>query len=393
MHAFPTRSALAHDWLNQAGGAEVVLQSLHDLMPAAPIYTSLVDPDAVPGMADWDIRPSWLTHAPLARRYPQALLPLYPLVWSRTRVPAGTQLVVSNKSAFCHGINAGSAVHVCYCLTPTRFVWQPAEYLAQERLPPGGRLAIRTLLPALRRWDFAAAQRVDRFVAISTVVADRIHQSYGRASTVVFPPVDVDAFARAADEATAAQDADPYHLVVARLVPYKQIDLAIAAFNELGRRLVIVGDGRDRARLERLAGPTVTFTGRLPDADVKRLLAGCVALVWPGIEDFGLVPVEAMAAGRPVIARRAGGVLDTVVEGTTGLFFDTASAPALAGAVRAADAITWQPGRIRAHAHRFDHATFAARLRGCVDLALSRGKRPATSTGVPPIEDSVRDVA
>lgn len=383
MQPFPDRSAVAHDWLTQAGGAEVVLEVLHRLMPAAPIFTTLVDRAAVPAAAGWDVRASWLDRLPVLRRRPQWLLPLYPLVWARTAVPAGTRLVVSNKSAFCHGIDAGRAVHVCYCLTPTRFVWQFDDYIAHERIPPGGRLAVRALLPALRRWDLAAARRVDRFVSISSVVAERIRRFYGRSSTIVHPPVDVAAFAGAAD-AAAGQGAhpaarSPYHLVVARLVPYKQIDLAIEAFNHLGRRLVIVGDGRDRARLTALAGPTITFTGRLTDAEVKHLLAGCEALVWPGVEDYGLVPVEAMAAGRPVIARREGGVLDTVIDGVTGVFFGPPTADALAAAVRTADGIAWQPAAIRAQAARFDGATFEARLAAAVGEALAAGKRAAAA--------------
>lgn len=381
---------MAHDWLNQAGGAEVVLGVLHVMMPTAPIYTTLVDPVAVPAAAAWDVRPSWLDRWPLLRRRPQALLPIYPIVWSRTRVPADTALVVSNKSAFCHGIDAGRAVHVCYCLTPTRFVWQLDEYLRHERIPPGGRLAVRALLPLLRRWDFAAAQRVDDFVAISSTVAERIERFYHRESTIIFPPVDVDAYAAHGADPTrpdGGRPAEPYDLVVARLVPYKRIDLAVEAFNRLGRRLVVVGNGRDRRRLEAMAGPTITFTGRLPDDDVRRLLAGCRALIWPGIEDYGLVPVEAMASGRPVIARRAGGVLDTIVEGTTGLFFDRPSVDDLADAIVAADRIEWQSAAIRAHARRFDRATFEARLSARLDLALSRGKR----TLVPAIRRPVRD--
>lgn len=393
MQPFPTRAVLAHDWLTQAGGAEVVLEVLHRLMPTAPIVTTLVDRSQVPAAAAWDVRASWLNRLPTVRRRPQLLLPLYPLVWSRTTVPAGTRLVVSNKSAFCHGIAAGSAIHLCYCLTPTRFVWQFNDYIAHERTPPGGRWAVRALLPALRRWDYAAAQRVDRFVAISSVVAERIRRTYGRQSTIVHPPVDVAAFGRAADGAVAGgappAAREPYHLIVARLVPYKQIDLAITAFNQLGRRLVVVGDGRDRARLAALAGPTITFTGRLPDDDVRRLLAGCQALVWPGVEDYGLVPVEAMACGRPVIARRGGGVLDTVVDGVTGVFFDPPSPAALAAAVVAADGIPWQPAAIRAHAARFDDATFEARLAAAVGEAMAAGKRVAPAGRAGTVREAV----
>jgi glycosyltransferase involved in cell wall biosynthesis len=359
------RIALVHDWLNQAGGAEVVLEVLHEMFPEAPIFTSLADADRVPAIAGWDLRPSWMDRLPGIHAHHQPYLPLYPLDWSTRRIP-GYDLILSNKSGFCHGLRAGGAVHVCYCLTPTRYVWDLDDYLAHEDLGPASRLALRAILPALRRWDWAAAQRVDHFVAISSTVQDRILKHYGRASEVIFPPTDLEGF-----EIAAESERDDHYLILARLVPYKRIDLAVEAFNQLGRRLVVVGDGRDRARLEAMAGPTIEFRGRLPQAEVRHLLARCRGLVWPGVEDYGLAPVEAMASGRPVIARRAGGVLDTIDPGRTGVFFDGADAAALADAVRAADQIDWQPAAIRTHAEAFGRPAFEARLRDCLKRALS----------------------
>jgi len=383
--------ALAHDWLNQAGGAEVVLDVLHAIYPDAPVYTTIVDRSRVPAASGWDVRPSWMDRLPRIHASHQPYLPLYPLAWETTRL-AGFDVVLSNKSGFCHGVHAGGAVHVCYCLTPTRFVWQVDDYLAFEGTPRGTRLALRLLLPWLRRWDRAAAARVDHFVAISSTVRDRIRAFYGRDSAVIYPPVDLDRYALPADVARRRPGAEPiaprgdgplerpggddFHLVLARLVPYKRIDLAVAAFNRLGRRLVVVGDGRDRSRLEAMAGPTIEFRGRLPEAEVVDLLARCRALVWPGVEDFGLVPVEAMASGRPVVARRAGGVLDTVAEGRTGVFFDAPDPDALAEAVRRADAIAWFPDDIRAHAGRFGRPVFEARLRDFVADAWRAGRSP-----------------
>jgi len=366
------RVALAHDWLNQAGGAEFVLATLHAWFPAAPIHTTIHDPDAVPQSRAWPVRSTWMDRLPGIHAHHQPYLPLYPLAWSTTVARAAdgrpADLVLSNKSAFCHGIRAAGAVHVCYCLTPTRFVWEPDDYLTHERVPAGGRLALRAAMPWLRRWDRAAAQRVDHFVAISSVVRDRIARHYGRESAIVHPPADVAAFARDAGPAPAGE---PYHVVLARLVPYKRIDLAVEAFNHLGRRLVVVGDGRDRARLERLAGPTIEFRGRLPVEETRRLVAHARGLVWPGVEDYGLAPVEAMAAGRPVIAQRAGGVLDTVIEGRTGIFFDGPDAVALAEAVVAADAVAWDEGFIHAHAARFGHAPFERRMTEILERALA----------------------
>lgn len=371
--ALPPRIALVHDWLNQAGGAEVVLGVLHEMFPAAPIYTSIADPQRLPFIAGWDLRPSWMDRLPGIHARHQPYLPLYPLDWASRRI-VGQDLILSNKSGFCHAVRAPGALHVCYCLTPTRYVWTPDDYLAHEDLPPGARLALHAILPLLRRIDRAAAQRVDHFVAISSVVRDRIRRYYGRESEIIFPPTDLDGF----QLATEGELGD-YHLILARLVPYKRIDLAIEAFNQLGRRLVIVGEGRDRARLEALAGPTIVFRGRLPQAEVGQLLARARGLIWPGVEDYGLAPVEAMASGRPVIALRAGGVLDTVVESHSGLFFDRPEPEALAAAVRAADAIDWRPAAIRAHAEAFGRPAFEARLRACLDRALAGRSRQALS--------------
>lgn len=359
------RTALVHDWLNQAGGAEVVLEELHDLFPDAPMYTSIFDPDGFPAAAAWDVRTSQLDRIPGIHGRHQWFLPLYPFAWQRTRV-VGADVVVSNKSAFCMGVDTGRAAHVCYCLTPTRFVWEPAGYSAHEALPPGARMALAAILPWLRRWEVRAAGKVDHFLAISNTVRARIRLRYGRDSEVVYPPVHTNGF-------TPGPDAD-FYLVLARLVPYKRIDVAIEAFERLGRRLVVAGDGRDRARLERLAGRHVEFAGRVSEAEARRLLGSCRALVWPGVEDFGMAPVEAMASGRPVIARRAGGALDTVVDGVTGVFFDDADDPeSLAQAVRAADAVTWRADALRAHARLFDRDVFRRRMLEIVgDAARAR---------------------
>jgi glycosyltransferase involved in cell wall biosynthesis len=354
---------LVHDWLNQAGGAEVVLEVLAGLFPEAPVYTAIFDVGRVPAAARWDVRAGWMDRLPRVHTHHQPYLPLYPLAWQGTRL-RGYDLVLSNKSGFCHGVDSGPALHVCYCLTPTRFVWQPEEYLAFEAVPAGARAALSLLLPALRRWDRAAASRVDHFVAISEAVRERIRRHYGRDSRVIHPPTELARY-------RARSEPDDFYLVLARLVPYKRIDVAVEAFNRLGRRLVVVGDGRDRARLAALAGPTVEFRGRLPDGEVVDLLGRARALIWPGVEDYGLAPVEAMASGRPVIALRAGGVLDTVVEGETGLFFDEPDPSALAAAVERADAVAWDSGAIRRHAERFGRPAFERALLSFLDGALA----------------------
>jgi glycosyltransferase involved in cell wall biosynthesis len=211
---------------------------------------------------------------------------------------------------------------------------------------------------------------VDHFVAISTVVQERIAQRYGRESTVIFPPAELGGLA-------TDRPPEDFYLILGRLVPYKRIDLAVEAFNRLGRPLVVIGDGRDRPRLEALAGPTVRFLGRRSRDEVVDWLRRCRGLVWPGVEDYGLAPVEAMAAGRPVVARRAGGVLDTVVDGVTGVFFDAADPAAIAAAVRRAEATAWDAAAIRAQARRFGRDVFEARLEAF--LADVQGRRRATA--------------
>jgi glycosyltransferase involved in cell wall biosynthesis len=341
------------------------------LFPKAPVYAAVHIPGAVDGSIGWDVRPFALSRWRRIARLHRWLLPAYPLLWRRLELPPA-DLVVSNSSAFCHAVRApDAATHVCYCLTPPRFLWQTRAYLSHEPIPSLAKLAVRASVPVLRRLDREAAGRVSHYVAISSAVRERIQRIYGRDSAVIHPPVDVTDIA-----STPANTPDGYYVVLARLAPYKQIDLAIEAFTRMGRRLVVIGDGRDRPRLERMAGPSVEFRGRLPQADVWSALAGCRALVWPGVEDFGLAPVEAMAAGRPVLARRAGGVLDTVIEGHTGVFFDEPKPDALSQAVERLEQQTWDSEAIRSHARQFDRAEFATRFREYLSETWSSPRRP-----------------
>ena len=347
--------ALVHDWLNQMGGAEDVLETLVGMFPAAPVYTSMYWRDGMPATyRDWDIRTTWLDRMPGIYRHHQPYLPLYPPAFARLNL-SGFDVVLSNKSGFCHGVQANGAVHICYCLAPTRYVWDFEGYAAREALPPALKAALRPIIGLLRRWDFQAAQRVDHFVAISREIQVRVRRHYGRDSVVIHPPVDTARF-------QPAPTHDDYYLIVSRLIPYRRIDLAVAAFNQLGLPLVIAGDGRDRPRLEALAHPNVTFLGRVPDQDLPDLFARCRAYVLPGVEDFGIAPVQAQAAGRPVIARRAGGALDTVVEGETGAFFDQPTPAALEAAVRAFDPDQIDPRACVQNAAHFDVRRFVQSL-------------------------------
>lgn len=317
--------ALVHDWLNQIGGAEDVLSEFHALFPQAPIYTSIYAPDLMPtAMQDWDIRPNWLDRLPGIHRHHQPYLPLYPLGFAQTDLSA-YDVVLSNKSGFCHGVQVRpDAAHICYCLTPTRYVWMLDAYLAREGFAKMMGMAIKGVARALRRWDYAAAQRVTHFIAISSEIQARIRRYYHRHSTLIFPPVDTGRFH------PNRRPPEPFFLSLGRLIPYKRVDLAIQACNRVGAKLLVAGAGRDRARLESIAGPTIEFLGRVSDAEAVDLMARCQAFIFPGLEDFGITPLQAQAAGRPVIAFAGGGALDTVLPGQTGELFPAQTVDALA---------------------------------------------------------------
>ena len=288
--------AIAHDWLNQRGGAEDVLEALVDAFPNSPIFTSLYAPERMPPeYRQWDIRALWTNRLPGIARAHMRYLPFYPLAWAGCQ-PRGFDALLSNKSGFCHGLHTPPDMpHVCYCLTPTSYLWQYDEYMAQEGYPPALVASLRPLIALLRCWDYAAAQRVTRFIAISTTVQERIRRLYCREASIIHPPVDVDRFAP-----VPSTEVGEYLLVVSRLIPYKRIDLAVRAATALGMPLKIAGHGRDERRLRSLAGPTVEFLGYVADGELPALFARCRALLFPGLEDFGIVPVQAQAAGRPV---------------------------------------------------------------------------------------------
>lgn len=369
------RTALVHDWLNQQGGAENVLVEMHRMFPSAPVHTSFYEPRLVdPAFQRLDIRRTWLQRFPLWRTNHQALLPFYPLAFGNLQI-RDADLVLSNCSAFCKGVRAPpSAVHVCYCLTPTRFLWMPDTYLASERAPVWSRLFLPPVLAWARRWDYRAARRVTQFLAISTAVAERIRLYYGRSSRIVFPPVDVQRFEPTTDVGDA-------FLIVSRLIPYKRIDLAVRTCTELSLPLRIVGAGRAEADLREIAGPTVRFLGRLPDRDVSEEMARCRAFLFPGDEDFGITPVEAQAAGRPVVAFGSGGALDTVIDGTTGILFRDQTVASLGDALRRVQTMTFDTDALVANARRFSRENFRRALLDAVNDCLCEHGRPTVSEG------------
>lgn len=346
------RVALVHDYLNQYGGAERVLERLHELYPAAPVFTSIYAADRMPdSYRAMDIRTSFMQRLPAVMSRHQAYLPLYPLVFENFDL-SDYDVVISNSSAWAKSaITDPHTLHVCYCLTPMRWAWRYHDYVNRERLGPFARALLPPLINYLRVWDATTAPRVDAFVAISRAVAGRIRKFYGREATIIYPPVDTAAF-------QPAGRVEDYYLVASRLIPYKRIDLAVEAFNRLGLPLRIVGDGRDRDELASRAGPNVEFLGRVSDSDLGELYAGCKAFIFPGEEDFGIAPVEAQACGRPVVAFAAGGALDTVIADETGVFFREPTAEALADAVLRVERSGWDSDRIRTHALRFDVSEF-----------------------------------
>jgi glycosyltransferase involved in cell wall biosynthesis len=371
--------ALAHDYLNQYGGAERVLEQLHDLYPDAPIYTSMYDPNVMPAAyRSWDIRTSFMQRLPLVTKRHQAYLMAYPIAFESFDLSA-YDVVISNSSAFCKGVVTGpSTMHISYCLTPMRWVWRYRDYVDRERLGGVARTLLPPLIHYLRVWDAMASSRVDRYVAISSAVASRIRKYYRRDSEIIYPPVDTAQF-------PASCPSGDYYMTAGRMTPYQRKDLVVDAFRDLGRPVKIVGDGRDRARLKARATPNIEFPGWVDDRELRDLYANCRGYLFPGEEDFGIAPVEAQAAGKPVIAYAAGGALDTVIDGETGIHFAHQTPRDLADAVRRFETLTFDPDRIRQNAQRFSSQVFRERFPTFVERTyqewhanLGRDTLPAT---------------
>jgi glycosyltransferase involved in cell wall biosynthesis len=371
------RVALVHDFLLDLRGAERVFAAICDAWPEADVYTAVYDEAGTEGrFAARAPRASFLQRArPTARTF-RPLLPLYPHAVESLDL-RGYDVVVSSSSAWAHGVLVDpGAVHVCYCHNPFRYAWSEREATLAARNVLT-RPALRALLSRWRQWDWIAAQRVDAYVANSAVTAARIRRYFGREATVLHPPVELGRF--------SPGPVGAHYLVLAELMAHKRIDVAIRAFNALGRPLVVVGDGPEWRRLRRLAGPTVRLTGRLADADVADLLRSAQALVVTAAEEFGIAAVESLASGRPVVALRAGGALETVIAGRTGAFYDDGDDPrALAAAVEGFDPGAVVSAECVASARRFGVARFQGSLRAIVAevVAVERAPRaPERSTG------------
>lgn len=355
------RVAIVHDFLAQAGGAERVVEVLHQVFPNAPVYTSIYDADAtLPSFRDMDVRTTFLQRLPGGASWHKFYLPLYPMAFEQLDL-SDYDVVISSSSSFAKGVITGpQTCHICYCHTPSRFAWRYHEYISQGGYSRWTRHLLPFVIHSLRTWDYVSAQRVDHFIANSKNVANRILKFYRQPSEIICPPVNTSRFR------IAEGPVGDYLLVVSRLVGYKKIDLAVEACTKRGIPLKVVGVGPAMPRLMAMAGPTVEFLKRAPDKQVTELLSHCRAFLFPGEEDFGIAPLEAMASGRPVVAYRAGGALETVVENKTGVFFHEPTADSLADALDRLERMPIDSVAIRRHAERFDNVVFADNIRSYV---------------------------
>ena len=360
--------ALAHEYFAARGGAERVVDVLHAMWPGAPVYTFFHDRARYGDLARWELRTSYLQQFPIGGGMHRVLLPLYPSAARRLRVADDTDVVLVSTSAFIKGLRlADRTVEVAYCHSPTRYLWDSSEEYLQDEVPAPLRGVVSELLAGLRDTDLAFASRVDRWIANSSVVAGRIREYYGRESEVVHPPVDVDAY-------DARGDRGDHWLFIGRLSAYKRADLAVRAFARTGRRLIVVGEGRERESLEKDASQNVVFTGRVDERTKRELLATARGLVFPAVDDFGIVCVEALAAGAPVVALRAGGAPEIVRDGIDGVLFDAPDPALVEAAVQRAESTRWDPRALKQSARRFDLPRFQERIRELVNDAARVGR-------------------
>jgi glycosyltransferase involved in cell wall biosynthesis len=360
------RVAIVHYWFVGRAGGEKVVEALAEIFPQADLYALVAERSVLaPELAERTLHTSFLQHMPGARRYHRHFLLLQPLALEQFDL-SQYDLVISSESGPAKGvITPASTCHICYCHSPMRYIWDMYPQY-KRRMNPLVRAVFSVVAHYIRLWDLASAQRVDYFVANSRFIASRIRRLYGRDSTVIHPPVEVAAGSSSTERSNA-------YLAVGRLVDYKRFDIAVQACTALGKPLTIIGDGPERKRLEALAGPTIRFLGRLSDERLREQLAQARALLFPGEEDFGIVPVEAQSFGRPVVAYGFGGALETVrgnlpgkppIENPTGIFFYEQTAEGMRNAILEFEAMEsgFSPEQIREHAWQFDRQIFKSRM-------------------------------
>lgn len=362
--------ALVHDWLTGMRGGEKVLEVLCELYPHATLFTLLHNKGAMsPVIEGMDIRTSFIENLPFKEEKYRNYLPIMPRAIESFDF-SGYDLILSSSHCVAKGaIPKSNALHICYCFTPMRYMWELYdEYFGKRRAGLLTRAAMSLVAPYLRRWDVRTARRVDYFVTSAKYVATRIDRYYNRSAEVIHAPVDSSFF-------RVCKRHKGYYLVVSALVPYKRVDLAIETFNRIGARLVIAGKGPDLQKLKSIAKPNIEFLGWQSDEDLRDLYANCRALIFPGVEDFGIVPLEAMASGKPVIAFGKGGALETVVDkgrDATGIFFSEQTAESLAEALKAFEKRRFHPEAIRRHAEKFSREIFKKKLHKWIEEKLER---------------------
>jgi len=363
----PRRVALVHDWLTGMRGGEKVLEAICELFPDATRFALLHIPGAVSGTIEArPVRTSFIQRLPGSHRYYRPLLPLFPAAVEQFDLDDFDLVISTSHCAAKSVVPPGRTPHLCYCFTPMRYAWDQFDaYFGPDRVGAAASRMFRWGLSAMARWDVATAGRVSRYVASSQYVAARIRRYYNRGASVVYPPVDT-AFFRPSGKPPGAS-----LLIVSALVPYKRVDLAIRACALAGSPLRIVGRGPELARLRETAGPSVEFLGSLSDEQVRTAYQDAAAVLLPGIEDFGIVPVEAQACGRPVIALAEGGACETVIDGSTGILVAEPTDTAFAAAIDRMRRVRFDATAIRQHAVRFSRERFHAAFKQQVDQVLS----------------------
>lgn len=360
--------AIVHDWLTNMGGAEQVVINFKRVYPEAPIYTTFYNPEKLDKeLQNIDVRTSYLQKKKMVTNH-KKYFPQMPMAFEKFNLNE-YEVILSSSSSCAKGVlTKPGSIHICYCHTPMRYAWEKRDEYTQGMGKLKKKL-VEILLHYMRIWDLASSSRVDYFIANSTEVQKRIKKHYKRDSIVINPPVRCNLFD------ISETDGD-YYFVLSRLVGYKRFDLAVQACKELGKKLVVAGDGPERENLERIAGKdeNIIFLGRQPDDVVKKYMSECKALLFPGEEDFGIVPVEAQACGRPVIAYGKGGVLDSVIDGKTGVFFKEQTAESLKDAITKFENMKFDKQEIRKHALEFDESVFQEKIRKFVEEKIEENK-------------------
>ena len=355
--------AIAHEWLTNMAGSEACVLNFCRVFKDAPIFTTVYAPEYIdPEIKSHKIITSFLQFGRKSVTGHQKYFPLMPLACNLLNAKQ-YDVILSSSHCCIKGLRKKkNAVHISYCHTPMRYAWVYEDEYCQN-MKPLKRTLVKMLLAYMRWWDFRQVKNVDYFIANSNLVKDRIKKYYNRDAVVIPPPVRCSRF-------SVSEKVGDYYLAFSRLVPYKRFDLAVEACSKIGKKLIVIGDGPEKERLEKMAAPCVTFLGYQDDDTVNKYVSECKALLFPGEEDFGIVPVEVMAAGRPVIAYGKGGVLDSVIDGKTGVFFKEQTAKSMIEAIERFETMTFDSNEIRKHALTFDESVFQKRIEDFVCNAV-----------------------